>query len=98
MGNLEAARIANQNAIDLIENRRLSDSAIVSTGTIDKLFAAYQQRIYFDLSANKIEEAFYSSELLKSRWLSDKISKKEFAQTPVINEDLGKQIYQVSFR
>ena len=92
LGNSEAARIANQNAIELIETRRLSNSAIVSTGTIDKLFDAYQQRILFELAENKVEEGFNAAELLKSRWLTDKILKKDFSQDSLITEDLGKQI------
>lgn len=94
--NLTSARLANQQAIDLIEERRLSNSAMVSIGTIDYLFEVYQQRIQLDLAESKIRLGFYSSELLKSRWLSDKISKKNFTQNTNISIGLEKKLYDFS--
>lgn len=96
LGNVAAARVANQQAIALIENRRISDSPAVSTGTIDKLFEVYQQRIRLDLAEDKIEEGFYSAELLKSRWLTDRISKTDFPEDFNITEDAGNRFYNLS--
>ena len=88
----------NQSAIDLIESKRLSASAQISTGVMEGLYKAYQQSISYNLSENKSAEAFSASEQLKARWLNDKISLNPLKHQIHIDEKTRNEIFQLSIK
>lgn len=90
------ARKYNKNAIDLIESKRLSNSAQISTGVMEGLYEAYEQLISYNLAENKPDEAFLGSELLKARFLADKISNNPLNKKITIDEKLKAEIFNVS--
>ena len=93
LGNLEAAQNAVRSAIDLVENKRKTDSANVSTGIFESLHEAYKLDIEFQLIGNRKDVAFDTSEKLKGRWLNDKIAENPLNQTILIDPNLRKHIF-----
>lgn len=94
--NISEAQKFNQTAIDLIEAKRISNSAQISTGVMESLYEAYQQKIALNLAEKQTEAAFKASEFLKGRWLRDKISNNPINQKVVIDEKTQPEIYDAS--
>lgn len=95
-GDLANARKYNKLAIDLSESRRLSNSAQISTGVVEGLYEAYRQLISYNLSEKKHDDALLASELLKARWLNDKISNSPLNKKTVIDEKTKPEIFNLS--
>lgn len=98
LGNLKDARSINQKALYLIEQKRTSKSADVSTGVFENLFEAYQLEVLFDLAENNTDHAFITSEKLKARWLTDKITGAPIDQTINIDPLLRTEIFDLSLK
>lgn len=96
IGNLPEAKKYNKKAIDLVESKRQSNFAQISTGVMEALYEAYEQRISYLLSEKKHDDAFTASELLKGRFLADKISNNPLTRKVSVDEKIKPEIFSAS--
>ncbi|HRH41204.1 MAG TPA: CHAT domain-containing protein [Pyrinomonadaceae bacterium] len=96
LGNLQKAEENCQESIKLIENKRKASSAQVSIGVMEVLYKAYELQITLSSLQSKNTDAFMTSELLKSRWLQDKIENNRLKPGLIIDAGIGKIILDKS--
>lgn len=95
LGKNDLAQDYLQKAINYIEDKRKIESAQASIGVMEVLFEAYQLKIELGMNQSNFAESFGASELLKSRWLQDKISNTRLS-TKNIDEAKRAQIFSLS--
>jgi CHAT domain-containing protein len=96
LGEIEKAKLANRKALELIEGKRTTESAVISTGIVEGLFEAYQIEAEILVREGRIAEAFEASERLKARWLEDKIAGNRLKKKVRIAPKLEAEIFQAS--
>ena len=96
LGDIGKARNMNQKALNLIESKRKSNSAQISTGVFEHLFEAYKLETTFNLRENKIGLAFSSSEQMKGRWLNDKIAGNPLNQKIIVDSKIKNEIFDLT--
>lgn len=85
-------------SIDLIEEKRRIGAAQLSIGVMDVLFEAYQLKIELEEEKFDINESFQTTELLKSRWLQDKISNNRFSSRNNTDETMRQSIFSQALK
>lgn len=98
LGDLKEAQRNNQKAIDLIETKRLSSSAMISVRVIEGLYEAYQLSVLISLKTDNFADGFMSSETLKARWLRDKITPNFLFKKVTIDEKIKSEIFDNSIK
>jgi CHAT domain-containing protein len=96
LGNLKEAQQAINQALPLVDSKRMTNSAEISTGVVELLFEVYQLESDIFLAENNISQAFQSSEKLKGRWLADKITGNPLNQKVIIDQKLKTGIFDLT--